>query len=177
MTIVPVALGASQETGKLNIPIKRSGSIGFGLSHIQSAATRPRDPHATEERADFLAEPAVIDTLDNFVRSERIAKLTFLKADIEGWELNMLKGAEAVLRNHRPILMLEINTDFLRRAGDSEEQLFRFLDDRSYVYRQIHGFGKNAAAQPTLVESDENGDYLCVPAERAEEVHAELAAT
>ena len=45
-------------------------------------------------------------TLDDFVRERKIAKIDFIKADIEGAERNMLLGARWVLKNFAPKLSI-----------------------------------------------------------------------
>ncbi|MDY0009280.1 MAG: FkbM family methyltransferase, partial [Bdellovibrionales bacterium] len=56
----------------------------------------------------------------------------FIKADIEGWELNMLKGAQKTLARYRPAVMIEINDDALVKAGASRQALIDFMQAQGY---------------------------------------------
>lgn len=58
------------------------------------------DDHKTSAR-----EVRIV-SLDNFVKKNRIEKVDFIKADIEGFERNMLRGAKETLRNFAPKLSI-----------------------------------------------------------------------
>jgi FkbM family methyltransferase len=58
-------------------------------------------------RADSGAASTAIDivSLDNFLRERRI---TFLKADVEGMEMSLLKGARSAIRAHKPKIAISV---------------------------------------------------------------------
>lgn len=66
------------------------------------------------------------------IDSLNLSKLNLIKLDIEGYELEALKGAEATIARCRPWLVLEFNTGALEQAGTSEEELLKWLFDRGY---------------------------------------------
>ena len=45
-------------------------------------------------------------TLDDFVKENNLGRVDFIKADIEGFERNMLQGAQDTLKNFAPKLAL-----------------------------------------------------------------------
>ena len=51
-------------------------------------------------------EKVLVTTIDDFVREQKLEKVDFIKADIEGAERNMLKGAEWVLKSFAPKLSI-----------------------------------------------------------------------
>lgn len=73
-----------------------------------------------------------IETLDGFVAAQGIKTVRMLKADVEGWELELLKGASSLLSlGNAPVLCLEYSRnhptgkngrdnifDFVRRIND-----------------------------------------------------------
>jgi len=59
-----------------------------------------------ETQTDFKHIPAV--SIDEFVSEERIDKIDFIKLDVEGAELDILKGAENTLKTSRPQLAISI---------------------------------------------------------------------
>ena len=119
--------GLSDRPGRLalSVPVKASGSIGFGLGHIASD-----QPEAANRRT--LEEAIDLTTVDDFAQSSGLARLDFIKADIEGWELRMLTGAAATLARFHPGLLLEVHGGHLARAGDTPDALFAFLAGLDY---------------------------------------------
>jgi FkbM family methyltransferase len=53
----------------------------------------------------------------------------FVKIDVQGWELNVLRGMEATLRESNPVVFVEFWPDGLRRAGSEPIELFSFVRD------------------------------------------------
>ena len=56
----------------------------------------------------------------------------FIKADIEGGELNMLYGAEKILDKYRPNIMIEIVDIHNHRFGYSLKDVYQFLMNKGY---------------------------------------------
>jgi FkbM family methyltransferase len=61
----------------------------------------------------------------------RQLKPTFLKIDVEGFEMQVLQGAKEILAT-RPKIALEIHTDRLSGYGASVQDLFRLIDVENY---------------------------------------------
>ena len=55
----------------------------------------------------------------------------FLKIDVEGFEIEVLKGAQSILKK-RPTLMIEIHPNALKRYNSSVEDLFNLIDAEKY---------------------------------------------
>jgi FkbM family methyltransferase len=141
--VVPMGLGDGFGIATLHLPVKRRGSLGFGLAHLG----------ASEARWDRVAaEPILLGTLDGFVQSQGIARLDFIKADIEGWEAAMLRGAAVTLRRLRPALLLELTAGHLARAGDTLAGTYALL--RELGYAPFLPAGGRLAPAPDLGEGD-----------------------
>jgi FkbM family methyltransferase len=56
---------------------------------------------------------------------------TFLKIDVEGFEVQVLEGARKILST-RPKLAIEIHADLLAEYGASVQDLFRLIDVERY---------------------------------------------
>lgn len=56
---------------------------------------------------------------------------SFLKIDVEGYEIEVLKGAQHILKK-KPKLAIEIHTESLERYNSSIEELFRLIDVEKY---------------------------------------------
>ena len=126
VAILPVALGAAPGLVRLLTPVKASGALGFGLSHLGQP----------EERwARVAAELVAQTTIDSLAETLALVRLDFIKADIEGNEMRLLEGAMQSLERFRPRLLLELSGTQLARAGDDIVGAFAFLAARGY-----HGF-------------------------------------
>lgn len=100
------------------------------VSSEAGGSFRKADPEAPAGSTHF--EPAdegggvTAVTLDQW-RQGAPRPVRFIKLDIEGHELDALRGAERLLREDRPIVLLEISRSQLRRRGSSLRDLDRVL--------------------------------------------------
>jgi FkbM family methyltransferase len=135
--LMPVALSDKIGEETFNLPIKRHGHFGFGLAHLGHAC------------GDRLVETSTVrtTTIDQVAAERGLTRLDFIKADIEGWELHMLRGGRQTLERFKPALQLELCDAHLRRAGDSAVAMMNFLALMGYVGEKLP-----------------NGDFLFVPA-------------
>jgi FkbM family methyltransferase len=76
-------------------------------------------------------------TLDQYIRDAGVARVGFMKMDIEGYELQALEGArESVAAGKLPVVYFELKRPLVERFGKSvAEVLDRF---RSLGYRLFH---------------------------------------
>lgn len=155
VTVLPFGLGDRDAQLRLSVPVKPSGSIGFGLSHLNSARSGPTETWAGSSCEEETVE---IRTADGFIREHGVGRLDFIKVDIEGWELRMLTGAAETLRRFAPSILTEVNDSHLGRAGDSAESLFAYL--RSLGYRAF-ACDRSGAACVELYEPDCEDIFFC----------------
>ena len=74
---------------------------------------------------------------DDYLRANRIAKVDLMKLDIEGAELDALRGAEGVLQHSKPILLLEFEEERQRAFGSSCAELAEFLRSHEYALFRV----------------------------------------
>ncbi len=125
--VVASALSDKEGEIQFNLPIKQRGNLGFGIAYLGNADGKRAARQSTVR----------MTTLDAFAEKVGLMRVDFIKADIEGWELHMLRGATAVLDRFRPVLQLEASDALLKRAGTSEAELMRFLDEHGYAGSQL----------------------------------------
>lgn len=153
-TIHPFGIGDRYSEENLHFPIKKKGNIGFGLAHLG-------DDKAIDDRK-IVSERIIIKRLDDVLADlPKSPAISFIKIDIEGWELRALEGGINTLKTHRPAIMLEVNEKFLTRAGDSTEKLWRFLRDMDYQIFKLDENGNKKPADKPIPD----GDILCIPRE------------
>ncbi|MCE9507519.1 MAG: FkbM family methyltransferase [Alphaproteobacteria bacterium] len=152
VSLFPVGLSDQPTEETLHVPIKRSGSVGFGLSHIGQV---PKDAARPERE-----EKIVLTTLDQVAAELGLTRVDFIKADIEGWEMRFLLGARQTISKFRPIIFLEINDEFLKRANNSAREIWDFLKAMDY---RISRLEKDGATLIPLDAPVTRGDVWCQP--------------
>jgi FkbM family methyltransferase len=82
---------------------------------------------------DHVSEKIAVTTLDRFVEENRLERVDFIKADIEGAEREMLKGATNILKTFAP--KLAICTYHL---PDDPEVLEKIIKEANPAYKILH---------------------------------------
>ncbi len=106
-----VALGDSFTVATLNTPI-----IGGELDHQMSSITKDfadRSLFPADKELQVITQSVVVAPLDAF----RFQPLTLLKIDVEGAELEVIRGARETIARSRPIIVVEIEER--HRAGST----------------------------------------------------------
>lgn len=70
--------------------------------------------------------------LDDFAKQNGLENVSLIKIDVEGFEMNVLKGALEVLHNFKPTLFVEIDDSFLVRQNSSSAAVFDLLVSQGY---------------------------------------------
>ena len=143
--IIPYGLSDMDGEAVLKTPIKSGGGMGFGVAHLG---------------ADDGSRPTVdagvkLTTADAFAAAEGLRRVHFIKADIEGWEAQMLRGAQGILARDRPALFLEVFPASLARAGATPDDVWNLLTPLGYRAMRAPDF-------ETVDRFAGEGDYLFV---------------
>jgi len=124
------ALGG--ETGQAEFAVNRTRTSFSGLRPFGEVSER----YATME--------VEIARLDDLVPQDR--NIAFLKVVVEGAELSVLQGAQRVLRDSRPSLILESSAQALEAWGLEPREVYAFLADYDYELRTPLGFLRGSPA-------------------------------
>ena len=96
---------ACRVVGMSNVTIERSGVSDVSGTRDLYMPSENSPEASLVQHTDARAIPISVVALDDyFGPHERVA---LLKIDVEGGELDVLKGAERILRQHRPVLLIE----------------------------------------------------------------------
>jgi FkbM family methyltransferase len=87
---------------------------------------------AGEERVPVI-------TLDELLADE--TRIDLIKVDVEGLELNVMRGARATLARHSPDVLLEIEPRWTTRFGYEPEALFALMTEAGYSYQTVTSAG------------------------------------
>ncbi len=83
-----------------------------------------------------VAEEIPIVALDEVIPQASLPAPDFVKIDIEGWEIEALRGARHTLESHRPALFLEMHGETAREKKRKVAEIVAFLWELNY--RSIH---------------------------------------
>jgi hypothetical protein len=61
-----------------------------------------------------------------------MSRVDVLKIDVEGAELEVLRGAKDTLTRHRPVLIIELEEELLATMGTSSSEVHDLLATYSY---------------------------------------------
>ena len=99
-------------------------------------------------------------TFDSYVKANDIKKMDFIKIDIEGFELNFLKGAEKSIRKFKPILFMEVDDSNLKKQNTSAKELIGWLESLE-IYQIADVYGKTVKSSDKF--EGEHFDVVCRP--------------
>jgi FkbM family methyltransferase len=108
-------------------------TLNSGENHLG-----PRDKAAFRRPIEVRVE--AFDSLMPGVRPD------FVKVDVQGWELNVLRGMEKTLKGSDAVVYLEFWPDGLRRAGSAPTELYSY----------VRGLGLDFFACDTMALLDES---------------------
>lgn len=154
VTVYDCALGAVSGHGTLHVP-------SFGHSVYTTRATLLEDLDGIQVRGEQLTKAETIrvqvDKLDSFA----LRSVGFIKIDVEGFELDVLHGAQATIRSNRPVIYVEIEQR--RHPGMRIETIFESIIALGYAgwYVQLSGLHDIAGFN---VETMQNPDHADTPA-------------
>jgi FkbM family methyltransferase len=82
---------------------------------------------------DDWLEQVAITTVDEAVRKKNIAPVSFIKVDVQGYELRVCHGMGGTLEaNPNAVVVVEYCPSALRQFGAEPSELTRFFADRDY---------------------------------------------
>jgi Methyltransferase FkbM domain len=109
--------------------------------------------------ATIKVKTARLDTL-----ASRFSSLAMVKIDVEGAEHLVLQGMTSVLKEHHPILVVEITDEYLKAFGHSAIDLCKSLVDNGYRMYRIHDDGLIPMAPQQAPENRQyNALFSCNP--------------
>ena len=158
--VEPLALG--DHAGEANL---------FLVEGRQDWCNSLRPPEVDERSCIVRVE---VRPLDDVLSALGIARVDFIKLDVEGAELSFLHGASRVLRSaSRPAILAEVQDLRTRPWGYPAREIVRFLVSAEYQWFALGVGGKLQPVSSDLPSYDAN--LVALPRERMEEFSAMAA--
>jgi FkbM family methyltransferase len=124
-------------------------------------------------RADAVPHECSVTTLDEHLATHRLARVDFVKIDVEGFELEVVRGGAATLaRPDGPLVAFEVNHGCLRARGLAAGDVTGAL--RALGYTDLWAIGPRTTFAPVAAPLGDgiDRDYLAVKPADAERVRA-----
>ncbi|UWQ94051.1 FkbM family methyltransferase [Rhodobacteraceae bacterium M385] len=124
--------------------------VGFGASDVDGEGFSMTERRKNLGAARMVPGEGEIATLrpDDFLTDETP---DFIKIDVEGMEMSVLRGLQKTIRRTRPVLLVEVDRNNIHDFAD---------------WRLANGF----ALPASIKHYKDNRNFLCVPEERADDI-------
>jgi FkbM family methyltransferase len=150
VTVHPVALGAVDRTMTFYAP--SGANLGTGSLSPEHARDRNRPSGVVR-----------VVSGDDYFRDQGIQNVSLIKIDVEGWELEVLKGLHHFMMAERPVVFMEYSDTTHRLAG-SIGNLLAVLPP-GYQPLRVEPRGRSYRLRD--VEGSEAANYVLAPHELA----------
>lgn len=114
---VNAAVGEINEEKELFV----SAADNLGMSSFH----KPENYSGNKDKVEVV-------TLDDWSKIAGLSQIDIIKLDIEGSELAALRGMKEILKEQKPVLIVEINPETLSRFGLTPYRISDFLSDLNF---------------------------------------------
>jgi FkbM family methyltransferase len=164
----PVVFKRLQHNAMLNVLPQWKGH-SFGLSKAPGTLTFHRGPdsgafgqavgslYASDWHQEGAVVEVAVDTLDHVLEGEPLERIDVIKIDVEGAELDVLKGGMKTLERFLPILCIEVCEHTYTAAGWCPADLFELLSPLGYTFEALD---EKSPGQTRKLLGSGDRDYL-----------------
>jgi FkbM family methyltransferase len=146
--VVPYAVADKDEIAEFNFVPNLPEESGLKKRHIYNA-----------EPSEFKQIPVRVCRLDDALPASR--KIRFIKIDVEGGELDVLRGALSVLDSCKPIVAFECGAAGYLGYHEKPDEIFEIFARRNYAVYSIIGVQIKSVDEFREVTSAQNfWDYV-----------------
>ena len=155
--LINVALSDTNGTAVMHLPGRDDGQASL-LPHRGVGSWQIAEPAATFQCRQIR--------LDDFVAEQGITRLDFLKCDVEGAELLVLRARNDTLKRFQPVLYLEVSPDWTTDFGYHPTAIIEFLRPLGYGHFLLVTTDRS---HPRPTESEQlksltgSANLLCLP--------------
>jgi FkbM family methyltransferase len=134
--------------------------VGAGKIRIRNPMNQGMNQVVPQSMSDSDGSDIVISTLDRFISDKSIERVNLIKIDVEGYETEVIKGAENSLKKMKPRLYIEIDHVNLAQHDSHPDEIYDRLRSIGYVlYRE-----RTSTPLNTDQSKNDHFDLLALPA-------------
>lgn len=116
-----VALGDHEGTLEISMETRHGSQTGNAIAS-----------DIVGDGKNFIRNSCTLTRLDTLAAQQGIAKVDFMKVDIEGAEMLFLNGGAGFIAAHRPTIYGEFNSGLMPKFGHSFLDVYAFFKERRY---------------------------------------------
>src|SRR5262245_12565858 len=121
----PYGLAESEKQADINVP---KGLFGMGSMAPRENWSRVQETYEMDSyNCRFIP-------LDSLISQKKQVCPDFIKIDVEGAELYVLRGAPEILKRYRPLMLIEVFAPWERAFGYGPWEVFTFLMEYGYEF-------------------------------------------
>lgn len=128
-----------------------NGMLRLYLSHDHNSGTHSTVAGGVNVSESFIEIPSI--SIDEYVKSNNISSIRLIKIDVEGGELEVIRGAEWTLTTLRPVIVMEMSDALQAARGFTTTEFKQLLAGMGYRSYVLSNSGK-------LIESSVNTGHL-----------------
>ncbi len=149
-----LALGCEPGSAKMSVPIGKYGLV-TGRSFLEWKTSGVGSNSEFDGQVEVIVE---VETLDELCTRTSLSRLDFLKIDVEGGELDVLRGGQYAIEKYKPSMLIEIEERHITRYQHSAGDVVDWLRQRGYGMSVWHN-----GWQPTSDIRSDVRNYLFRP--------------
>lgn len=113
--------------------------------HIDRTAQNPGAFNLLEDGEKNCS--VICEKGDDFLTKHRINKVNFIKIDVEGYELEVVKGLKDTISKDRPVINFEYDSAYQIRNHHQKNEIFAFLRNLNYSFLAVDGYGQTCPVE------------------------------
>lgn len=142
---------------------ERTDAELFVVQGAQTGCNSLRKP-AADVAGSLSADQVHVERLDDWLAGKKINDVRFMKLDVEGGELDVLKGAEMLFQGRpRPVVLAEVQDVRTLPWGYHAKAILDHLTTRGYRWFRLLPDGSLGDVDLTAEEFD--GNFVACPSE------------
>jgi FkbM family methyltransferase len=144
--LIPKALSNEPSTIKLYLSADHNAG---------THSTIPTDPNVT---SDFVEVEAT--TIDHFIADHQLTSADLIKIDVEGAELEVVRGATASMRDLKPTFIIELSEGIQRSRSFSTVEFKELMQSFNYTAFTIADSGDLIQSAPNVSHAMDNVVFI-----------------